>query len=75
MMLHKKRRVRSPALWLGKGDAPRKAEPHYRGRSAISPPGGEDENEAWEALFRDDPEQCAPWNVSGEYVDDDEEEF
>lgn len=75
MMLHKKRRVRSPALWLGKGDAPRKAEPHYRGRSAISPPGGEDENEAWEALFRDDPEQCAPWNVSDEYVDDDEEEF
>lgn len=75
MMLHKKRRVRSPALWLGKGDAPRKAEPHYRGCSAISPPGGEDENEAWEALFRDDPEECVPWNVSDEYVDDDEEEF
>ncbi len=70
MMLHKKRRARSPALWLGKGGAP-----HQRGRSAATPPEGDDGDAAWEALFRDDPEECVPWNVSDEYVDDDEEEF
>lgn len=73
MMLHKKRRARSPALWLSKGEVPRETETSHRGRSAVTPPEGDDGYAAWEALFRDGPEECVPWNGSDVNVDDEEE--